>query len=95
MSYSGDQWKNILNIFALIINDVKISTNPRLTRIRTSLLIVFISLFFTLPSGTFAAGNTKTIVVFFSLHARLPAYQNLLEGFRTTFSEAYDQPTIY
>ena len=62
-------------------------------RIKAALLIVFISVFFTLPIRTFAAGNTKTIVVFFALHANLPAYQNLLEGFRTTLSEEYQQPT--
>ncbi len=61
-------------------------------RIKISLLFVLISLFFTSPFVTFAASNTKTIVIFFALHANLPAYQTLLEGFRTTFSEEYDQP---
>jgi signal transduction histidine kinase len=38
-----------------------------------------------------ASEKTRTVVIFFSLHAGLPAYQNLLEGFRTTFSEEYNE----
>ncbi|MEI7981882.1 MAG: ATP-binding protein [Bacteroidota bacterium] len=55
------------------------------------LIILFLASFFISREGM-ANEKTKTIVIFFSLHANLPAYQNLLEGFRTTFSEGYHQP---
>ena len=47
---------------------------------------------FIAPLKSYSENKTKTIVIFFSLHANLPAYQNLLEGFRTTLSEEYHQP---
>jgi signal transduction histidine kinase len=59
---------------------------------RAGVLCFIISMLFIAPNASFSANKSKTIVIFFSLHANLPAYQNLLEGFRTTFSEAYDQP---
>jgi signal transduction histidine kinase len=55
------------------------------------ILIVLLLLPSIIPRNAFASGKTKTIVIFFSLHAGLPAYQNLLEGFRTTFSEEYNE----
>ena len=60
--------------------------------IRSTTLFVVIALLFISPLKSYSGSNTKTIVVFFALHANLPAYQNLLEGFRTTFSEEYNQP---
>lgn len=62
-----------------------------MNRIRNTSLIV-IALLFIAPLKSYSDSNTKTIVVFFALHANLPAYQNLVEGFRTTFSEEYEQP---
>lgn len=61
-------------------------------RIRTTILFTVLSFFFITPLQTYSGNKTKTIVIFFSLHANLPAYQNLLEGFRTTFSEEYHEP---
>lgn len=55
------------------------------------ILVVFLLLQFLIPRETHANEKTKTIVIFFSLHAGLPAYQNFLEGFRTTFSEEYNE----
>jgi signal transduction histidine kinase len=55
------------------------------------ILLVTLLLQFHIPQETHASEKTKTIVIFFSLHAGLPAYQNLLEGFRTTFSEEYNE----
>jgi signal transduction histidine kinase len=43
------------------------------------------------PQEVHASEKTKTIVIFFSLHAGLPAYQNFLEGFRAAFSEETDE----
>ncbi len=51
------------------------------------ILIVLLLLPSFIPRNAFASEKTKTIVIFFSLHAGLPAYQNFLEGFRTTFFE--------
>ena len=62
-------------------------------RIRVTVLFIILSFQLIAPVETYCAGRTKTIVIFFSLHANLPAYQNLLEGFRTTFSEEYNQPS--
>lgn len=59
---------------------------------RSTSLFVLIALLFIAPLKSYSGSNTKTIVIFFSLHANLPAYQNLLEGFRTNFAEEYDQP---
>jgi signal transduction histidine kinase len=50
-------------------------------------LIVLLLLLSQFPLEAQTAEKTKTIVIFFSLHAGLPAYQNFLEGFRNTFSE--------
>ena len=61
-------------------------------RIRTTILFIILAFLFILPLETFSGNKTKTIVIFFSLHANLPAYQNLLEGFRTTFSDEYHEP---
>ena len=60
---------------------------------KSSLKILFVTLLlqFHIIQETHASEKTKTIVIFFSLHAGLPAYQNLLEGFRTTFSEEYNE----
>ena len=60
-------------------------------RIRTKVLFIIIVFLFVAPKEVYS-DKTKTIVILFSLHANLPAYQNLIEGFRTTFSEEYDQP---
>jgi signal transduction histidine kinase len=59
---------------------------------RTTMLFVVIAFLCISPLKSYSGNDTKTVVIFFSLHANLPAYQNLLEGFRTTFSEAYDKP---
>ena len=53
------------------------------------LAILLLPSFF--PREVNASEKTKTIVIFFSLNAGLPAYQNFLEGFRTTFSEEPDE----
>jgi len=71
---------------------VIIFNKRRRNRTKTILLCVIISFLFIAPLETYSGNRTKTIVIFFSLHANLPAYQNLLEGFRTTFSEEYHQP---
>ena len=63
-----------------------------MNRIRTTILFIILSFLFIAPLETFSGNKTKTIVIFFSLHANLPAYQNLLEGFHTTFSEEYHEP---
>ena len=55
------------------------------------ILIVLLLLPSLIPRDAKASEKTKTIVIFFSLHAGLPAYQNFLEGFRTTFSEEPDE----
>ena len=55
------------------------------------ILIVLLLLPSLIPRDANASEKTKTIVIFFSLHAGLPAYQNFLEGFRTTFSEESDE----
>jgi signal transduction histidine kinase len=55
------------------------------------ILIVLLLLPSLIPRDAKASEKTKTIVIFFSLHAGLPAYQNLLEGFRTTFFEEPDE----
>jgi len=55
------------------------------------ILVLFLLVQCCLPRESQANEKTKTIVIFFSLHAGLPAYQNLLEGFRTTFSEEYNE----
>jgi signal transduction histidine kinase len=55
------------------------------------ILIVFLLLPYLIPRDANASEKTKTIVIFFSLHAGLPAYQNFLEGFRTAFSEEPDE----
>ena len=41
-----------------------------------------------------AIEKAKTIVIFFALHANLPAYQNLLEGFSTTFWEKFGVKSV-
>ncbi len=63
-----------------------------MNRVRATIVFFIITSLFIVPFKSFSGSKTKTIVVFFSLHANLPAYQNLLEGFRTTLSETYDQP---
>ncbi len=63
-----------------------------MNNIRSTSLFVLIALLFIAPFKSYSGSNTKTIVIFLSLHANLPAYQNLVEGFRTTFSEEYNQP---
>jgi signal transduction histidine kinase len=55
------------------------------------ILLVTLLLQFHIPQEVHASEKTKTIVIFFSLHAGLPAYQNFLEGFRTAFSEEPDE----
>jgi signal transduction histidine kinase len=55
------------------------------------ILIVLLLLPSLIQRDANASERTKTIVIFFSLHAGLPAYQNFLEGFRTTFSEEPDE----
>ena len=64
----------------------------RINFIRNTTIFVVFAFLFISPLKSYSGSNTKTIVIFFSLHANLPAYQNLLEGFRTTFSEEYSQP---
>jgi hypothetical protein len=63
-----------------------------MVRIRTTILSIIIAFLFIAPLETYSGSRTKTIVIFFSLHSNLPAYQNLLEGFRTTFAEEYNKP---
>jgi signal transduction histidine kinase len=53
-------------------------------------LIVLLLLPCFIPRYAIAGEKTKTIVIFFSLHSGLPAYQNFLEGFRTAFTEEPD-----
>jgi len=55
------------------------------------ILIVLLLLPSFISRNANASEKTKTIVIFFSLHAGLPAYQNFLEGFRTTFSQEPDE----
>jgi len=52
---------------------------------------VFILLFL-IPAESFPGNKVRTIVVFFPLNANLPAYQNLLEGYRSAFPQDYDEP---
>ena len=56
--------------------------------------ILFSLLFviFVIPSETFAAKKVRTIAVFFSMDANLPAYANLLEGIRSSLSEGSAEP---
>ena len=57
-------------------------------------VILFSLLFviFVIPSETFAAKKVRTIAVFFSMDANLPAYANLLEGIRSSLSEGSAEP---
>jgi signal transduction histidine kinase len=63
-----------------------------MNKVRATTLFFILAFLFISTLQSYSGTRTKTIVIFFSLHANLPAYQNMLEGFRTTFSEEYDQP---
>jgi signal transduction histidine kinase len=79
-------------IFAVIISGMMKCIYQRKNRVLATISFFIIVLLFVFPFKSYADSKTKTIVIFFSLHANLPAYQNLLEGFTTTFSEEYHQP---
>jgi signal transduction histidine kinase len=57
-------------------------------RILKILIAVFL-IFFLSQQEAIADKKVKTIVVFFPWNANTPAYQNFLEGFKTSFSEGY------
>lgn len=52
---------------------------------------VFLILFIFTPK-TYSQDKLKNIVVFFSLGANLPSYQNIIEGFKSTLSKNIDEP---
>jgi signal transduction histidine kinase len=53
---------------------------------RKALLLLLIVLFYA-PREVYSAPRIKNVVIFFSWNATLPAYQKVLEGFYSTFSE--------
>lgn len=55
-------------------------------------LLVSMLIFMFTPTANSANSKTKTIVMFFAFNANLPAYQNFLEGFRSTLSKDSDEP---
>jgi signal transduction histidine kinase len=57
--------------------------------LRNILLALFLLLLF-FQQKSYAEEKNKTIVIFFSMSANLPAYQNFLEGFRNAFSQESD-----
>jgi signal transduction histidine kinase len=61
-------------------------------RINCVLLSGFLLCLWFIPLETIASAGEKTIVVFLPLNANLPAYQNFMDGFRTTVSAGYDEP---
>jgi signal transduction histidine kinase/ABC-type uncharacterized transport system substrate-binding protein len=61
-------------------------------RIKVIIFSFLLFFLFLTPHEVYSKGEIKTIVVFFSLNASLPAYQNILEGFRTSFKEDYKEP---
>jgi|WetSurMetagenome_2_1015567.scaffolds.fasta_scaffold21181_1 signal transduction histidine kinase len=60
-------------------------------KIRYNLLFVVFAIVFLFPLEGYSRNKVKTIVIFFAWNASLPAYQNILEGFRDTFYKANDE----
>jgi signal transduction histidine kinase len=61
-------------------------------KFRRYTLIAVIICFNLFTGESYAVNKFKTIVVFFSLNANLPSYQNFLEGFHSTVSQGADEP---
>jgi len=59
---------------------------------RYILPVAFFLIIFFNPQPAYPNKEIKTIVVFFSLNAHLPAYQNIMEGFKSTLSQDSDEP---
>jgi signal transduction histidine kinase len=56
-----------------------------------TLTIVFL-LIFLIPLKTYSQDKVKNVVVFFSYSSTLPAYQNILEGLKSTIGKSTDDP---
>jgi signal transduction histidine kinase len=55
------------------------------------LLSVFL-IFFLSPKETYAEDKVKTVVMFFPLNASMPSFQNILDGFKSSFHGKYNEP---
>ncbi len=55
-------------------------------KVRYKIFTVAFILFFSSFGVTFSQNKVKNVVIFFALNANLPAYQNLLEGIKSTFN---------
>ncbi len=61
-------------------------------KIRSEILIAVVLFIFLFPRDVYSNNKIKTIVVIFSLNSNLPAYQNMLDGFRSNFSNVPSEP---
>jgi signal transduction histidine kinase len=59
---------------------------------RTRILKLVLLSFLFYSQSLFAQDKVKNIVVFFALNANLPAYENILEGFKNAYSESVAEP---
>jgi signal transduction histidine kinase len=61
----------------------------RLNQKISSIFIIFLFIF---SQNSFSQNKIKNVVIFYALSANLPAYQNILEGLKSTLSENNAEP---
>lgn len=61
----------------------------------TKTLTFIVILLFLNPFKTYTQDKVKNVVVFFSYSSTLPAFQNILEGFNSTFYESNKEPVNF
>jgi signal transduction histidine kinase len=64
-------------------------------KIISRIFTIVLLLIFLIPLKTYAQNKVKNVVVFFSYSSTLPAFQNIMEGFKSTFYARNNEPVNF
>jgi signal transduction histidine kinase len=68
------------------------NTHFKIYKLSLKISVVVLILFILFPQKTFSQDKVKSIVIFFSNSASLPAFQNILDGFKSSVSQSNELP---